>query len=151
MNKLQALQALIEPIVQEQGLELVDVQYQKEGKNWFLRIFIDNADGISHKECTGVSEALDPVLEEQEIITESYILEVSSPGLNRPLKKEKDFVRFAGKRIVMKTEEAIENQKTFNGTLLGTKDGEVQIELEDGRLIGISLENIKKANLMVEL
>lgn len=151
MNKLRALQALIEPIIQKQGLELVDVQYQKEGKNWFLRIFIDNEDGISHKECTRVSEALDPVLDEQEIITESYILEVSSPGLNRPLKREKDFIRFAGKRIVMKTEEAIENQKTFNGTLLGIKDGKVRIELEDGRVIGISQENIKKANLMVEL
>ncbi len=151
MNKLQALQALIEPIVQEQGLELVDMQYQKEGKNWFLRIFIDNADGISHKECTRVSQALDPVLEEQEIITESYILEVSSPGLNRPLKKEKDFVRFAGKKIVVKTEEAVANQKTFTGILLGIEDGEVQMELADGSPVGISLDNIKKANLTVEL
>ena len=94
---------LVTPIVDEMGLELVDIEYVKEGKNWFLRVFIDKPAGIDIEECGLVSEKLSEKLDELDPITHNYFLEVSSPGAERPLKKKQDFEKTIGKNVYIKT------------------------------------------------
>jgi ribosome maturation factor RimP len=108
---------LVKPILEELNLELVDVEFVKEGKNWFLRVFIDSADGVDIEECGKVSEKLSELLDEHDPISQAYFLEVSSPGAERPLKKEKDFYNAIGKNVHIKLYEPIENAKAFEGEL----------------------------------
>jgi ribosome maturation factor RimP len=117
------IEELVTPIIEEMQLNLVDIEYVKEGKNWFLRIFIDKEDGIDIEECGIVSERLGEKLDALDPIPHNYFLEVSSPGAERPLKKEKDFVSAIGKNVSIKTYEAIEGEKNFEGKL-SAFDGE---------------------------
>lgn len=110
-------EALLQPLVDEQGFELVDVEYVKEAGNWYLRAYIDKPGGIAVDDCEVISRALSDKLDEEDYIEESYILEVSSPGLGRPLKKEKDFARSIGKEVEVRTFRAIDGQKEFTGVL----------------------------------
>lgn len=96
---------LVSPIVDELGLELVDIEFKKEGKNWFLRVFIDTENGVDIEDCGTVSERLSEKLDELDPITEAYFLEVSSPGAERPLKKEKDIYKAVGKNVHVTTYE----------------------------------------------
>ncbi len=102
MSRQRELIDLLEPVVEDEGLELVDLEYKKEGKRWVLRVFIDGPDGISHNECVRVTRALEPVLEEKDPIPHQYVLEVSSPGLDRPLKTDRDFEKSVGKKLKSK-------------------------------------------------
>ena len=95
-------EAMLMPIVEAKGFELVDVEWVKEGANWYLRAYIDKENGITVDDCEEVSRALSDLLDEEDFISENYILEVSSPGLDRPLKKEKDFARSIGKDVEVK-------------------------------------------------
>ncbi|MCD7033744.1 ribosome maturation factor RimP [Metabacillus sp. GX 13764] len=108
---------LAEPIAAELGLELVDIEYVKEGKNWFLRVFIDSDDGVDIEECGIVSERLSEKLDPLDPIPHNYFLEVSSPGAERPLKKDADFKKAIGKHVHIKTYEPINGEKVFEGTL----------------------------------
>lgn len=110
-------EALLKPLVDAHGFELVDVEYVKEAGNWYLRAYIDKPGGIAVDDCEVVSRALSDKLDEEDFIDESYILEVSSPGLGRPLKKDKDFARSIGKEIEVRTFRAIDRQKEFTGIL----------------------------------
>ena len=94
---------LLEPIVAEQGFELVDVEYVKEAGNWYLRAYIDKPGGITVDDCEVVSRRFSDILDEKDYIEDSYIFEVSSPGLGRPLKKEKDFIRSVGQEVEIRT------------------------------------------------
>lgn len=123
---------LLEPIVEEKGLELVDVEFVKEGANWYLRIYIDKDGGVSIDDCEGVSRALEAKLDETDPIEQAYILEVSSPGIDRPLKKDADFVKFQGEIIDMKLYKALDGKKQYQGKLLGLQDGVISLEEEDG-------------------
>ncbi|MFB4162704.1 ribosome maturation factor RimP [Alteribacillus sp. JSM 102045] len=114
---------LAQPILEEMNLELVDVEYKKEGKNWFLRVFIDGENGVDIEDCGKVSEQLSEKLDEEDPIQGMYYLEVSSPGAERPLKHEKDIVRSIGKHVYVTTYEAIDGEKAFEG-LLKDFDGE---------------------------
>ncbi|MGD7008375.1 ribosome maturation factor RimP [Metabacillus sp. 84] len=105
------------PILEELDLELVDVEYVKEGKNWFLRVYIDSEGGVDIEECGLVSERLGEKLDEVDPITHNYFLEVSSPGAERPLKKTTDFHKAAGKNVHIKTYEPIDGEKVFEGIL----------------------------------
>ncbi len=115
----------------EYGFELVDVEYVKEGSTWYLRAYIDKPDGISIDDCEAVSRRLSDILDEKDYIDEAYILEVSSPGLGRPLKKEKDYKRSLGKEVEIRTYRMIEKQKEFTGILKEYDETTVTIE-EDG-------------------
>ena len=95
----QKAEALLSPIIERHGFELVDVEYVKEGGNWYLRAYIDKEGGITVDDCELVSREFGDMLDEEDFIEESYILEVSSPGLGRPLKKEKDYARSMGKKL----------------------------------------------------
>lgn len=123
---------LLEPIVEEKGLELVDVEFVKEGANWYLRIYIDKDGGVSIDDCEGVSRALEAKLDETDPIEQAYILEVSSPGIDRPLKKDADFVKFQGEIIDVKLYKAMDGKKQYQGKLLGLEDGVISLEEEDG-------------------
>lgn len=154
MNKkkiIESIEDLAHPILEDGGLELVEVEHVKEGNNWYLRLFIDKPGGVTLEDCKKVNEELSEILDMEDPIPQSYILEVSSPGVERPLKKEKDFERFSGKKIKVKTYIPINNQKKFKGLLQGYRDGNVQMELENGEQVSIPLDKIAKANLLFEL
>ena len=123
---------LLEPIVAEQGFELVDVEYVKEAGNWYLRAYIDKPGGITVDDCEVVSRRFSDILDEKDYIEDSYIFEVSSPGLGRPLKKERDYVRSMGKELEIRTYRSIDRKKEFYGILKAYDDSSVTIESEDG-------------------
>lgn len=114
---------LVTPIVEKLGLELVDVEFVKEGKNWFLRVYIDSTGGVDIEECGTVSEQLSEKLDELDPIEQPYFLEVSSPGVERPLKKPEDVKNAVGKNVNIKLYEPINGEKVYEG-LLKDFDGE---------------------------
>ena len=120
--------------VEEYGFELVDVEYVKEGGTWYLRTYIDKEGGISIDDCEKVSRRLSDILDEKDYIDDTYIMEVSSPGLGRPLKKEKDFKRSLGKEVDIRTYRMIDKQKEFTGILKDYDKDTVTIELDDETL-----------------
>ena len=130
----QKTEAILMPIVEEHGFELVDVEYVKEGGTWYLRAYIDKPGGINVDDCEVVSRRLSDILDEKDYIEEAYILEVSFPGLGRPLKKEKDFKRSLGEEVDVRTYRMIEKQKEFTGLLKDYDDATVTIDMEDGTL-----------------
>jgi ribosome maturation factor RimP len=123
---------LIAPIIEEHSFELVDLEYVKEGSDWYLRAYIDKPGGINIDDCEAVSRAFSDLLDEKDFIEDAYILEVSSPGLGRPLKKDKDFKRNLGKKIECKSYKSINGQKEFAGILKEYTAENFVIENEDG-------------------
>lgn len=142
----QRVEALLEPIVEANNFELVDVEYVKEGSDYYLRAYIDKEGGITIDDCELVSRAFEEKLDKENFIKDPYVLEVSSPGLTRPLKKEKDFARSIGKLIEIKTYKAINKEKSFTGTLKSYDDDTVTIDL-DGALLSIERANISLIRL----
>ncbi|MCL6558532.1 MAG: ribosome maturation factor RimP [Firmicutes bacterium] len=137
------------PVVQEAGLELVDVEFVKEGGRWYLRLFIDKPGGIELDDCQRVSEKIDRLLDERDPIPQSYVLEVSSPGLERPLKKPADYERYAGRLAQITTFAPIEGQKKFTGHLKGLREKNVVLEVKDTEVV-IPLEQVVSARLALE-
>ena len=130
----QKAEEMILPIVEVNGFELVDVEYVKEGQNWYLRAYIDKEGGITVDDCEIVSRAFSDKLDENDFIEDAYILEVSSPGLGRPLKKEKDYQRSMGKELEIRTYRAVDRCREFYGVLTAYDEDSVTIEEEDGTL-----------------
>ena len=122
---------LVMPLITENHFELVDVEYVKEGSNWYLRFYIDKEGGITVDDCELISRALSDMLDEKDFIEDAYILEVSSPGLGRPLKKPKDFERSIGKEVEVKLYRSINRQKDFEGTLESYSDTQVTIKVDE--------------------
>jgi ribosome maturation factor RimP len=142
------VEGLVTPILDQKELELVDIEFVKEGSNWFLRVFIDKEGGIDIDDCGSVSEQLSKRLDEVDPISDPYFLEVSSPGIERPLKKPKDFVWAQGKMVSIKTLVPIEEMKVFEGTL-ASFDGSV-ITVEEGpNVYHIPLEQVESARLSI--
>ncbi|MDF2590373.1 MAG: rimP [Anaerocolumna sp.] len=133
---------LLEPILQSHNFELVDVEYVKEGGNWFLRAYIDKDGGISVDDCEIVSRILSDLLDKHDFIPDAYILEVSSPGLGRQLKKEKDYARSINKEVEIKLYKPIEKQKEYVGILLSYDTETIKIELDDESTMDIPRSNI---------
>lgn len=124
---------LLLPVLEEHGFELVDVEFVKEGSSWYLRSYIDKDGGISIDDCEIISRALEKELDREDFIKEAYVLEVSSPGLGRPLKKEKDYVRNEGKEIDLRFYKNFEHNKELRGVLKSWTKDSVIIQTEDGR------------------
>jgi ribosome maturation factor RimP len=138
-----------ERVARSLGLDVVDVEW-KVGKQRFLRVYIDKPEGVGHKDCEAVSNQLSVMLDVEDLVPgPHYILEISSPGLDRKLTKPAEFERFAGRLARISTIEPVENQKFFEGRLAGVAGGKVQIEVQ-GRVIAVPMEGIRKANLVVE-
>lgn len=138
---------LLEPIMKKNNFELVDVEYVKEGGNWFLRAYIDKEGGISVDDCELVSRALSDLLDEKDFIPDAYILEVSSPGLGRQLKKDKDFARSIDKEVEIKLYKAINKQKEYVGFLQSYDNDNVTIRFEDDSTMSIPRTNISLIRL----
>lgn len=127
----QKTEEILNPMVEKHGFELVDVEYVKEGGNWYLRAYIDKLGGITVDDCEVISRELSDKLDEKDFVEEAYILEVSSPGLGRPLKKEKDFARSLGEEVEVRTYRAVNRQKEFTGILKAYDKDSITIELEN--------------------
>ena len=122
---------ILEPIMTENNFELVDVEYVKEAGNWYLRFYIDKEGGITVDDCEAVSRIFSDKLDELDFIEDAYIMEVSSPGLGRPLKKEKDYARSMGKEVEIRTYRPINKEKEFYGILSAYDESSVTITTED--------------------
>ena len=128
------VEALARPVVEEEGCKLWSVEYIKEAGTWYLRVYIDKPGGITIDDCELVSRAFSDVIDQNEFIEDSYIMEVSSPGLLRPLKKDKDFNRYLEKPIEMRTYKMIDKKKEFMGVLKDYNKEQITIEEPDGEL-----------------
>ncbi|WP_100010928.1 ribosome maturation factor RimP [Lentibacillus sediminis] len=145
-------ESLLEPILQERNLELVDIEYTKEGQNWFLRVYIDKEGGVDITECGEVSEELSEKLDEADPIKEAYFLEVSSPGVERPLKTESDLKASVGQQVFIKLYEPIEGQKEYEGLLKSYQDQVLTMEYKvktQKKTVEIPYSKIAKARLAV--
>ena len=123
---------LITPILDRMKFELVDVEYVKEGGTWYLRAYIDKEGGITVNDCEAVAREMNEILDREDFVEDSYVFEVSSPGLGRPLKKEKDYIRSMGKEVEIRTYRAINRVKEFYGILSAYDENTVTIKTEDG-------------------
>jgi ribosome maturation factor RimP len=148
---LDRVNALAGPIAEDLGLELADVVYTNLQGRWVLQVFIDKPGGVTLGDCGALSRELSTALDVDELMPERYSLEVSSPGLDRALKKEKDFLRFVGKKVRLRTKEPIGKSRNFSATIAGVEQGMVVMEDTDGRRWQVDFGNIEKANLIIEI
>jgi len=152
---VEELVAIITPCLSDLGFELVDLEFQHEGREHFLRLFIDTPTGVTLDNCAEVSREVGALLEVEDVISQAYRLEVSSPGIDRLLKRPADFERFAGQRVKIKSHEALDpdgrghTRKTFTGTLIGLRDGHVVVQQLDakGGEVAILLADLVQARL----
>ena len=151
MSEIQEIEKLLKPVAEQEKIEVVDVQYVKENGDWIARIFIDNEHGITMSDCERVSHVFSNVLDKSDVLKESYILEISSPGLNRVLKKEESFKRFIGSKVKIQTLMSINNQTNFLGELLDFSDGKVKINDATNGIVDINFLDIKKANIETDI
>jgi Uncharacterized protein conserved in bacteria len=135
-----------EPLLTDMGMELIEIQFRREGHGWVLRLFIDKEGGVAIDDCAAVSREIGAYLEVEELIDHAYHLEISSPGLERPLRKREDFLRFTGKLARIKLREPMAGQRVFVGVLLGM-DGDFVMLTLDGESIRVDMENISRARL----
>lgn len=140
---------IVNPILSSDGIELVGVEYRRETRGSVLRLYIDKEGGITVDDCTRISREVGRILDVENLIDAFYTLEVSSPGLTRPLKTEKDFMKHQNRLISVKTVEPIENRRQFKGRLLRMLDKGIEIE-SDGEVFRIPFSSIAKANLELE-
>ena len=141
---------LVLPMIEENKFELVDVEYVKEGGNWYLRVYIDKPGGINIDDCELISRALSDKLDEKDFIEDAYILEVSSSGLGRPLKKDKDFTRNMGEMVEIKLFRQINKQKEYEGILKAFDKETVTIEADDGEDIVFERSDIALIRLALD-
>ena len=125
---------LLQPIVEKYGVEIYDVEYVKEGSDFYLRVYADKEGGINIDDCVLISRALEAKLDEADKIKDAYILEVSSPGLTRPLKKEKDFKRSIGKLVEIKLYKAVNGSKEYEGVLTDYSEDTVTIDIDEEQI-----------------
>lgn len=145
-----AIEELVSPIVDDKGFEIVDIEYVKEAGEYYLRVFLDKEGGISLNDCEAVSRELSEILGVKDPIKDNYFLEVSSPGLDRPLKKDKDFVRYQGRDVEIKLYKPLNGSKQFEGELVGLNedknivviidDNEVEFNKKDVALVRLAIK-----------
>ena len=143
------VEELAESLVISEGMELVDLEYRMQGPRWLLRLFIDKEGGVTVDDCANISRQLGDLLDVRDIIPQAYVLEVSSPGLNRPLRKKEDFSRFAGRKVQLRLVSSLDGRKKIVGDLVGIEGEKVIVAAPEGRC-SVALEDIDKANLVYE-
>ncbi|GAB6192302.1 ribosome maturation factor RimP [Desulfocastanea catecholica] len=143
------LRDFLQGLLPTMELELFDVQFRREGHGWVLRVFIDSEAGVTLEDCSKVSRELGRYLDVEDFIDHAYHLEVSSPGLERPLRSVDDFTRYCGRKARVKVHEAIDGEKVFEGTIEKIEDELIYLRLDDGRSIQFSFEKINKARLAI--
>ena len=148
-NTEKKVQSILEPILTENALELADIEFVKEGPNWYLRVYIDKQGGVTIQDCEMVSRALEKKLDEADFIEQAYVLEVSSPGIDRPLKKPEHFQKYAGEVIDIKLYTPFEGTKEYQGQLKSLQDGIITIIQEDGTEIHFEQKQTASVRLAV--
>lgn len=143
---LTAIRGFADPLLTNMEMELVEIQFRREGHGWVLRLFIDREGGVTIDDCAAVSREIGAYLEVEDLIDHAYHLEVSSPGLERPLKKRDDFIRFIGKLARIKLREPVAGQRVLVGALRGMEGNSVVLAL-DKETVQIDMGNISKARL----
>jgi len=149
MTAVDSLTALLEPVVEGLGYELVGVEYHPNGRRGLLRVYIDHAEGIGVDDCARVSHQVSGVLDVEDPLPGEYLLEISSPGLDRPVFKPADFQRFAGERVRLRLRGLVDGRRKYRGRLLGLRGETVLIE-EAGAEVAVPLSEIDRANLELE-
>ncbi|PMQ00930.1 MAG: ribosome maturation factor RimP [Dictyoglomus sp. NZ13-RE01] len=151
MEIINKIKTIVEPILQREGIELVDIEYQREKYGWVLRIFIFKEGGVSVEDCAYVSEKVSKELDYYDPIPHSYILEVSSPGLDRPLVKINDFKRNVGEKVkvILRENEEYEGKRIFEGRIVNVYNDIVIFEVK-GKIVDIPLQKIHHAKIIVE-
>ncbi|MEW6440701.1 MAG: ribosome maturation factor RimP [bacterium] len=142
---------IVSPILDREGMDLVDVQFLRDSGSWVLRVFIDKPGGISLDDCTRISHKIGDVIEVEDVIAHRYRLEVSSPGLDRVLKKEADFQRFSGKKARVQTREPLAGRRNYRGKIVGCEQGVLALDDLQGNVIRLPLHLIEKARLEIDL
>ena len=148
-NTESKVEVLVSGMIEKMGYELVDVEFVKEGQNWYLRFYLDKEGGINIDACEKASKAIEKLLDEKDPIEQAYILEVSSPGLDRQLKKDKDFVKYAGSLVDVKLYKAVDGSKEFQGTLKGLEGNIITIEDENGNELSFDRKDTAVIKLAV--
>ena len=148
-NTEKKVQSILEPILTENALELADIEFVKEGPNWYLRVYIDKQGGVTIQDCEMVSRALEKKLDEADFIEQAYVLEVSSPGIDRPLKKPEHLQKYAGEVIDIKLYKPFEGKKEYQGQLKSLQDGIITIIQEDGTEIHFEQKQTASVRLAV--
>ena len=141
---------LVLPIIEANNFELVDVEYVKEGANWYLRVYADKEGGIAIDDCVLISRSLEEKLDAEDFISDAYILEVISPGLGRPLKKDKDFARSIGEEVEVRLFRAVEGCKEYTGLLNAYDKTTVTLMLEDEKTLVLERSNIALIRLALD-
>ncbi len=150
MAVLPKIEELAGQVAEPLGIEVVEIELKGGGKNQFLRISIDKPEGVTHTDCETVSRQLGEALDNEDLITAHYTLEVSSPGVERKLFKLKDFERFTGQKAKVVLREPVENLKTLEGKLSGVEDGRIALELAGGNRVEFPFTQVERANLKFE-
>nr|WP_154500031.1 ribosome maturation factor RimP [Fusobacterium sp. FSA-380-WT-2B] len=131
------------------GLSLVDIEYMQDGGYWYVRIYVENLNGeITLEECAAISGKIDEDVDK--LIEQRFFLEVSSPGIERPLKKIEDFIRFKGEKIKVSLKHKINDKKSFEGIITECKDNIIFLEIEEENIVEIPFSEVKKANIIYE-
>lgn len=145
-----AIEAAVSPVLEQEAVEMVDLQYLREGGRWVLRFFLDKEGGITLADCEYLSDRIGALLDQGNLIEHAYALEISSPGLDRVIKKEKDFRRFAGRRVRVRLRNPLEGRRKFLGRLLGFEQGRVLLECE-GKPLHFPSDAVEEARLEPEV
>jgi ribosome maturation factor RimP len=148
---VQKAEEMLAPLLADEGVSLVDVEYKFERGGWVLRVLLDREGGITLDECARVSREFGQLLDVGNIVTAAYRLEVSSPGLDRPLKKETDFIHYIGRQVRIKTSDPISGRHNFKGSLIDCAEGKIMVKVEGSEVFTIPLAAIRKANLALEV
>jgi ribosome maturation factor RimP len=146
-GEIRRLWEIVEPVVVSQGMELTELEFRREPRGWVLRLYIDRAGGVTLEHCTSVSREVGDVLDAEDPILHPYVLEVSSPGLDRPVRKPEDFQRFEGQRIKIRLAEPLEGRRSVEGILRGVHQGMVRVEAGGG-VLEVALSQVGKARLI---
>ena len=148
-QSLRAVEPVVTEILEHEGLELVDIVFRREAQGWVLRVYIDREGGVTLDDCSAVSHQISDVLDVKDLVPHAYHLEVSSPGLNRPLRREKDFKRFVGQTVRIKTARPVEDRRNFKGRLVACRAGNLELSI-DGKTYSVPHGDIAQAHLEYE-
>jgi len=144
------IEEIAERVATSEGIEVVEVEVKGGGNNQFVRISIDKPEGVTHADCENISHQVGTILDVEDLVPGRYTLEVSSPGIERKLRKAKDYERFQGKKVKIGLREPIEGQRNLEGTLGELRDGIVTLDLNSGKKLHFPLHQVQKANLKFE-
>ena len=146
---IEKIEKIVTPVVNEMGLSLVDIEYMQDGGYWYVRIYVENLNGeITLEKCAAISGKIDEDVDK--LIEQRFFLEVSSPGIERPLKKIEDFIRFKGEKIKVSLKHKINDKKSFEGIITECKDNIIFLEIEEENIVEIPFSEVKKANIIYE-